>query len=580
MNRTTFLRYRWLFLTLAAVGAGLFGLVGFSLAHVGKIYPGVTVNGTDVGGLTRGEAEVKLKARAEAYASQQLPVRYYDTTLRIPIKAVGVSYDTKAIDRALRFGREGGIAGQLSNRLRALAGRSTSFTSPHFDDSLLTPFLAHIDDEVGRPVANASLTFTGGAVGVEPSHPGYRLDRGRLTMAVIERLSTMSSKQLIAPVYTVSPTIDGETLKAARKEADTYAASALVLKTGNLTPVVDQAKILSWIDVSTPAGRTDLPIDPLNQFYDTLVAPEVRLGLNEAKVAVYVSELAASIDKTPRNAVLAMQNGQLTITQPSQDGVSLDQVQSVQRIIAALGKSGTDRTATLPGKVTPAEVNENNLASLGIKEQISQGQTFFPGSPSTRLTNVRVGQALYNGVLLKPDEVFSFGKILGDVGPAQGYVPELVILADRTEKQYGGGLCQVSSTAYRAALNAGLPILQRVNHSYAVSYYTAPYGVPGVDATIYYPQVDFKFKNDTGHYILIQTRMEGTTLTFDFFGTKTKSGEIRGPSFISGNGDPKQASRTVFYRDIKDLSGNVIKTDTVFTNYKPSTDFPIDKQFN
>lgn len=576
----TFLRYRWLLLTVAVIGAGLFALVGFSLAYAGKIYPGVTVNGTDIGGLTRGEAEAKLKARAEAYASEQLPVRYYDTTLRIPVKAMGVSYDTKAIDRAVRFGREGGVAGQLSNRLRALAGRSTSFTSHHFDDSLLTPFLAHIDEEVARPVANASLTFTGGAVGVDPSHPGYRLDRGRLTMAIIERLSTMSSKQLAAPVYTVSPTIDAETLKAARQEADTYAASALVLKTGNLTPTVDQAKILSWIDVSTPAGRTDLPIDPLNQFYDTLVTPEVQLGLNEAKVAAYVSELAASIDKTPRNAVLAMQNGQLTITQPSQDGVSLDQPQSVQRIIAALKKPGTDRTATLPGKVTPAEVNENNLASLGIKEQISQGQTFFPGSPSTRLTNVRVGQALYNGILLKPDEVFSFGKILGDVGPAQGYVPELVILADRTEKQYGGGLCQVSSTAYRAALNAGLPILQRVNHSYAVSYYTAPYGVPGVDATIYYPQVDFKFKNDTGHYILIQTRMEGTTLTFDFFGTKTKTGEIRGPMFISGNGDPKQASRTVFYRDIKDLSGNVIKTDTVFTNYKPSTDFPIDKQFN
>ncbi|HUC20538.1 MAG TPA: VanW family protein, partial [Candidatus Polarisedimenticolaceae bacterium] len=265
---------------------------------------------------------------------------------------------------------------------------------------------------------------------------------------------------------------------------------------------------------------------------------------------------------------------------PSQDGVSLDQVKAVGQVVAALNENGTDRTATLPGKVTPAEVNENNLESLGIKEQLSSGQTFFPGSPSTRLTNIRVGQALYNGVLLKPGEVFSFGKILGDVGPAQGYVPELVILADHEEKQYGGGLCQVASTAYRAALLAGLPILQRVNHSFAVSYYTAPYGVPGVDATIYYPQVDLKFKNDTPGYILIQTHMVGTTLTFDYFGTKTKVGEIRGPQFVSGTSDTKQPSRTVFYRDIKDLSGNLVKTDTVFTNYKSSADFPIEHQFN
>lgn len=574
------LRYRWFSLALAIIGLGFLLLIGFSAAYAGKIYPGVSVNGLHVGGLSREEALAKLDLESQKYNSQQLQVRYYETNLRIPVKALGVSYRPQAVERAVRFGREGGVAQQLSNRLRALSGRTTSYTNYHYKDERLAPFLAHIDEDVTRPVANASLTFINGAVGIDPSHPGYRVDVGRLTASINRRLEVMSSDPVVAPVYTVTPTIDNAALQSARHQADTYATSALALKTGNLTSIIDQSKILSWIDVTTPAGRTDLPIDPINQFYDAFVGPEVHLTLSRSKVAAYVSEFAAKIDKTPQNAVLTMQNDKLTIAQPSQDGVSLDQVQSVGRVIAALGKPGTDRSVTLPGKVTPAEVNERNLDSLGIKERISQGQTFFPGSPSTRLTNVRVGQALYNGILLKPDEVFSFGKILGDVGPAQGYVPELVILADRTEKQYGGGLCQVSSTAYRAALLAGLPILQRVNHSFAVSYYTAPYGVPGIDATIYYPQVDFKFKNDTGHYILMQTHMQGTTLTFDFFGTKTKTGEIRGPSFISGSGDPKQASHTVFYRDIKDLSGTVIKTDTVHTFYKPSTDFPIEKQFN
>jgi vancomycin resistance protein YoaR len=230
--------------------------------------------------------------------------------------------------------------------------------------------------------------------------------------------------------------------------------------------------------------------------------------------------------------------------------------------------------------VSQPAVREDNLADLGIVEQISEGETYFPGSPSTRLINVRAGASKFNNVLLAPGEQFSFGKLLGAVDASTGYVPELVILGDHEEKQYGGGLCQVSSTAFRAALAAGLPINQRVNHSFAISYYTWPYSAPGVDATIYYPDVDFKFTNDTGHYILMQTHMQGVDLKFDFFGTKTKTGAIRGPDFISGTTDTTKPSHTVFYRDVLDLAGKVIKTDTFNTYYKSSLDFPVQKQYN
>jgi vancomycin resistance protein YoaR len=177
--------------------------------------------------------------------------------------------------------------------------------------------------------------------------------------------------------------------------------------------------------------------------------------------------------------------------------------------------------------------------------------------------------------LIKPGEVFSFNKYLGEVSAATGYAEGIVILENKEEKQYGGGLCQVSSTAYRAALLAGLPILSRTNHAFAVSYYTEPYGVPGVDATIYLPYPDMQFRNDTGSYILIQTELIGTTLKFRFYGTKTKSGVIRGPYFISGDNDHTKPSQTVFYRDVLDLNGNVIKTDTTTTSYKSSLDFPL-----
>jgi len=201
-------------------------------------------------------------------------------------------------------------------------------------------------------------------------------------------------------------------------------------------------------------------------------------------------------------------------------------------------------------------------------------------APFNRADWVLDGAKRFNGVLLAPGETFSFGKLLGAVDASTGYVPELVILGDHEEKQYGGGLCQVSSTAFRAALAAGLPITERVNHAFAISYYTWPYTVPGMDATIYYPAVDLKFTNDTGSYILMQTIMNGVDLKFDFFGTKTKTGVIRGPNFVTGTNDATQPSHTVFYRDVLDLAGNVTKTDTFNTYYKSSKDFPVTKQFN
>jgi vancomycin resistance protein YoaR len=275
-----------------------------------------------------------------------------------------------------------------------------------------------------------------------------------------------------------------------------------------------------------------------------------------------------------------MQDGKLAVVEPSRTGVKLEQERTVKDIMASLKKPAGERKVALRFEKTQADVNEANLESLGIKEEISVGETYFPGSPSTRLINVRTGAKRFNGVLLKPGDTFSFGKLLGSVGPETGYVPELVILEGHEEKQYGGGLCQVSSTAFRAALAAGLPITQRVNHSFAISYYTWPYDAPGVDATIYYPSVDFKFVNDSGHYILMQTEMEGTRLKFHYFGTKTKSGVLRGPTFVTGDSDTTKPSHTVFYRDVLDLDGKVVKTDTFNTYYKSSLDFPIQKQFN
>ena len=128
---------------------------------------------------------------------------------------------------------------------------------------------------------------------------------------------------------------------------------------------------------------------------------------------------------------------------------------------------------------------------------------------------IRVGLASFNGQLVAPGVETGAGKMLGKVDGSTGYLQELVIKGDKTVPEYGGGLCQVSTTLYRSVLFAALPVTERRNHSYAVSYYDPQ----GLDATIYPPNPDMKFINDTPNYILIQTTIVGNKAYSNIYGT-------------------------------------------------------------
>lgn len=569
----------WLRLTGSLFVASLLLIGSFELVYANRIYPGVSAQGVSLSGTSKARAAKLLDDKAKEFSGQVVSISHDNTVLRIPVESLKVQYDTAhAADLAYEYGRQGSWRQRLSEQLRALVGRPTFVTASSFDDDRLAPYVVNLADDILTPSLDASLSFNGGKPEVTPAQVGARLDYGRLIQLVSSRIDAGSIETITAPVYDLPPTLSTAALQAVTDQLGNYLAGPITLNHSGTSTVISQKTIISWVQVGATPTRNALDSHDITAFYPP--AASASLGLSKTAVQKYVASLAEDLDRTPRNATLAMVDGALSISAPSRTGVKLDQAATLTAITDSLKRSSDDREIELKLAVTAADVNENNLDSLGIKEQISEGETYFPGSPSTRLTNVRSGAKRFNGVLLKPGETFSFGALLGDVGPETGYVPELVILGDHEEKQYGGGLCQVSSTAFRAALAAGLPITERVNHSFAISYYTWPYSAPGVDATIYYPSVDFKFVNDTGHYILMQTVMSGTNLKFYYFGTKTKSGVLRGPNFITGTSDETKPSHTVFYRDVLDLAGQVVKTDKFDTYYKSSKDFPILKQFN
>jgi vancomycin resistance protein YoaR len=174
--------------------------------------------------------------------------------------------------------------------------------------------------------------------------------------------------------------------------------------------------------------------------------------------------------------------------------------------------------------------------TLGITELVAEGVTDFKGSPSNRRFNLSYGAKKLNGVLMKPGETLSLISTLGKIDGAHGWKPELVIKGSKITPEFGGGLCQVATTLFRAALNAGLPIVERTNHSLRISYYEPPVGL---DATIYEPKPDLRFTNNYSTPLLIQTEVKGTKLYFRMYGTKDgRSVDLPTPKVFNKVGIP------------------------------------------
>ena len=535
-----------------------------------KILPGVTSRGVYIGGLTKDEAIAKLNAKTEEYLTKD--VNYFiDGQLRnLKPSDIGVSFDNYAIvNDAYATGRSGNLIADIATQT-ALPFTDEGLMQVNLDQQKYSQAMVDLNNQIAQASQNASYSIDGSSIVVIPEKSGRHLDMGLAMIGLASQFSNLQ-KQLDMPIVQKSPDLNQANLSRQISFVSKISQKPIKLIYSDKSWDISRQQIIGWL--GKESAYLPLKNDLINRYYP-IDNSWGDLKINQSLLSEYLSTLAGQINVEAIDAQLSIEGGRATVFKQSRDGVTLNIPNSIKNITESLN-AGNDGTISLAIDIKKADVSDENIDNLGIKELISEGVTYFPGSPPNRLQNVRVGMSKFNGILLKPDQIFSFGEFLGEVGPAQGYAPGLIILGDHEEKAYGGGLCQVSSTAYRAALLAGLPILQRTNHAFAISYYTAPYGVPGVDATIYYPQVDMKFKNYTGHHILIQTEMVGTTLTFRFYGTKTKSGTIRGPFFVSGSGDATKPSQTVFYRDVLDLNGKVTKTDTINTFYKSSLDFPI-----
>lgn len=266
-------------------------------------------------------------------------------------------------------------------------------------------------------------------------------------------------------------------------------------------------------------------------------------------------------------------DGNLHLINPGHKGKIVDGEKTSLAIRSAI-IAGKNSAPVYMQEHRPLVFSAADFKKLSFPDQLARGETNFAGSPVSRVHNISVATQRFDGLVIMPGEEFSFNEHLGTVDAAGGYLPELVIKENVTTPEYGGGICQVSTTAFRAALASGLQITERKNHSYPVRYY----GAPGFDATVYPSHPDLKFTNDTGYPVYIATKIIGTRLIFDIRGTLGgRQTTINGPYVTARYPD---GSLTTAIAQFVKLNGKTIREQNFVSNYQSPDKFPIIRELN
>ncbi len=331
------------------------------------------------------------------------------------------------------------------------------------------------------------------------------------------------------------------------------------LKTKNLT--------LTW----EGGEKTYTNISELTTKYYSYYRQKDSLRIDFEKLKNVLESLAPVVNQEPVDAKLEFAEKEQKVKEfsLSQNGKKLNIARSMSQIARSLAEEHL--VVPLAVDEIPPEITLNSLEKLGIKTLLAKGESDFKGSSSNRIHNIQVGSAKFHGLLLKPGSDFSFNSVLGEVSDKTGYRYELVVKNKKLTPEYGGGICQVSTTLFRAAVLAGLPILERREHSLPVKYYNPQ----GFDATIYPGVTDLRFTNDTPANILIQTKISGTKLTFEIYGSSDgRKTEVTGPQITEQN--PDGSLKTILTRKTVTVDGK-IKEEYFKSNYKSPALFPLEK---
>lgn len=492
-------------LVFAVIIVGLFSLVLFyNLTYSRVIFPHTYVGGLNLSGKTADEAKQILGQKIESNKSNDLKITFSGQSAALKLSDLSVNYDAqKSADLAWAVGRQGNFTKILQEQFKSIFSSNQESAVFTYDMPGLQKSIADIASKVDQPEVDATITFQDSTPNVLPEKVGLRIDQVKSQSDILNAIGNF----LPAPELAL---VGGEV-----KPKINHVAASQTLN--------DVNKILSQ-DISIHTSKKDFTLKKVD-IAGLLTFVPVQTGLMQTwtlsvqtdsdNVTKYVATLAKDIDQDAKDAKYSIDNGKVQTFQLSQEGYKLDQSAAVKSISDAILNSQSKvmlDVKTVKPKVT--DVASTN----GIKELVGTATTTWNGSPNNRIHNITLGADNISGTVVNPGEEFSTINTIGEIDAASGFLQELVIKnGTQVVPDYGGGLCQVSTTLFRAALNSGLKITARTPHSFRVSYYEPPVGM---DATIYDPAPDFKFVNDMDSPILIWAVVGSNSLTFQMYGTK------------------------------------------------------------
>jgi vancomycin resistance protein YoaR len=545
-------------LVLAAVLA-----MGFAFAgSTSRIASGVKVSGVDVGGLTSDQAERLLRHRYAQFAKRPLVVAAGGRTFRLSAGELGVLPDWQAAIAAARHRGEGFLPIRGFRRLymRFSGGDVVPRTTAY--RPALDLALARIARAVDVPHREAALERHGLDIALVPARRGRVLDRKAAAAAILASFASFDRAALVLPFRTDAPRVTSARLR----------------------PVAAKARIALAAPVRLALGKTRYRI-PRWQIANLLTLPANgtrALAISGPGADKYFSGLEKAVNSAAKDAQFEVLAGGKIRIVPSVDARVVDVDATAKNLLAAV-VSQRHRVALIVVASQPAKRTTQDAKAMGITGIVSSYTTIY-GGIANRIHNVQLVAHLIDDHLIAPGQGFSFNKTTGERDASKGFLEAPVLINGELQTGLGGGVCQVSTTVFNAAYEAGLNITARTNHALYISHYPQ-----GRDATVDYPDVDLRFVNDTKHWLLLRTFVSSDSLTVNLYGTPvdrrvetetsplvTTGGppvkRIPDPSLFKGQqvvdeaGSPSLS--TSVHRKVYDTDGKLLYDNVWYSSYR------------
>ncbi|MBU0618801.1 VanW family protein [Patescibacteria group bacterium] len=455
------------------------------LVYWNKIYPWVKIAGITVGNQTKETVTDILNQAINQSKPAAINLRLDDNFYSWPIQKFDLHYlPEKTAAKALNLGRQSNWQTNLQTKWQVWHQQIYLELDYYIDWFALENQVASLAAQLETPPQPPAISINQQQIEVFRGKNGRQINQGLILNQIETQLGQLQNSQITIPVEEIKVEISEATATTIKMRASKFINQEIRWQTPEQNGILTDADLINLLD--------------FNQ------------GFDREKTNQLVELLAQRIEQPSANAVFEFSQNRVQVFQPAKPGIDLDQPTTHERILIALQtlEAGEQpEPIDLPINYIEPEIKTADINDLGIKELIGQGRSTFWHSITSRIHNIKITAEKINGRLVKPDEIFSFSQAVGDISQENGYQSAYIIKDGKTILGDGGGVCQVSTTMFRAALDAGLPIIERRAHSYRVGYYEQN-SQPGFDATVYAPNPDFKFKNDTQYHLLIQTHFD------------------------------------------------------------------------